>query len=170
MYQLCRTLNALFVLVLGGVLIGGYMVQFLLHEQPCPLCMLQRLAMLGIACGPLLNLRFGMKPIHYGFSILCALFGDSVSLRHIALHICPGFPKFGEPIWGLSLYSWAFLVFACSLFAIAILLMMHTREIEEREHTGLNRLEKSAFALIVFLALANATTTFLSCGFGPCEG
>ncbi|GAE69859.1 hypothetical protein JCM18909_3121 [Cutibacterium acnes JCM 18909] len=43
----------LFVLAYIGVLAGGFIVQFGLHEFPCPLCMLQRYSMMLASLGPL---------------------------------------------------------------------------------------------------------------------
>jgi len=48
---LARRLNAVFVLAMCAMLLGAYGVQFILRELPCPLCLLQRAGMLGVACG-----------------------------------------------------------------------------------------------------------------------
>lgn len=159
-----RTLNALFILVLVGVLCSGYFVQFDFHEQPCPLCMLQRLSMIGVASGLLLNLRFGIRPAHYGISLLSALLGAAVAVRQISYHICPNFPAFEKPIFGLNLYTWGFIVFACSIFAIAVLQILN-RYSEEKP---LSRFEKLAYLALFLVALANAITTYLECGLTPC--
>ena len=56
------------------VLIAAFVFQVGLHELPCPLCLLQRLGLLGIAFGTLLNLRYGTRVIHYALSCLSAIF------------------------------------------------------------------------------------------------
>jgi disulfide bond formation protein DsbB len=163
-------LNALMVIVLAAVLTGGYIVQFVRNEEPCPLCMLQRLAMIGIACGALFNLRFGIKPLHYGISLLSMLFGTAVSLRQIALHICPEFPTFGEPVLGLDLYAWAFLVFKCSTLAIAIMLILYDKKSDTDKIPKVGVLGTIAFVFIFLICMANVFTTFSKCGWGPCQG
>ena len=55
--------------------IGAYWIQFVEGEFPCPLCLLQRLAMLGVAIGAMMNLRFGVRTSHYAVTIFSAIFG-----------------------------------------------------------------------------------------------
>ncbi len=162
-----RGLNALMAIVISFVLLSAYYVQFVLEEEPCCLCMLQRLGMISVACGNLLNLRFGIRPSHYGLSIISALCGASVSLRQISLHVCPQFPTFGEPMMGLSLFTWAFLVFLCSIVGVALLLFFYNPERSAKKPSHLNWFEKLPFGLLFAIALANVVTTFIQCGFGP---
>lgn len=161
MVQLQKILNALFIFVLSFVLIAAYFYQYLKHEEPCPLCLLQRLGMIGIATAIFMNLRFGIKPQHYALAILSALVARLVSLRQIGLHVCPDFPTFGEPVFGYDLYVWALLVFSCSIFACAALLILYGffKNLNYEPTWGL--LEKSAFALLVLITSANIITTLL---------
>src|SRR5438309_1966573 len=122
--RLARTLNAALAIILMLILSAAYYQQYFKHETPCPLCLLQRLGMIGVAFGAVLNLRFGIQPLHYGFSLLSAFFGGSVSVRQILLHICPGSPIFGYPVFGLSLYTWAFFTFCASIVAMILLLFL----------------------------------------------
>ncbi len=161
-------LNALLIFVICGVLLGAYDIQFFHHEQPCPLCLLQRLAMIGIACGALMNLRFGIQPLHYGISLLSLTFGASVSLRHIALHICPQMPPAGEAVLGFHLYVWAFLVFGCSLLAITIMLMLYDKKTDGVKPKKMSILFMLAFAILLITTFTNVITTFLQCKWGVC--
>lgn len=161
-------LNSLFPIVLAGIILAAYYIQFAKHEEPCPLCMLQRLAMIGVATGPLLNLRFGISTIHYGISLFSAVFGSAVSLRQICLHICPGFPSFGEPVLGFSLYTWAFVVFCSSIFVIALLLILHRPSNDYPAPRKVGLLGILAFALIFIVAFADIITTIQDCGLTAC--
>lgn len=161
-----RTLNAAMALVLMGVLASAYYQQFSRSEQPCPLCMLQRLGMIGVAVGVLMNLRFGIRVQHYGLSLFSAFFGGFVSARQILLHVCPGFPIFGFPVLGISLYTWAFIVFLCCLIAIIGFLFFYSPE--DKLLRPMNFFEKFAFIVVVFLTLMNTVTTFSECGVGFC--
>ncbi len=164
-----RDLNALMIVVLGGVLLSAYGVQFIFHEQPCPLCLLQRLGMLGVACGALLNVWFGVRMAHYGLCLLSAIFGGFVALRQISLHVCPGFaPPFGIPVLGLSLYTWSFFVFVCVVFGVAVLLFLYDPKDSQAEIAPPNGFGRFACGLIFCIALANIVTTFLHCGLGIC--
>jgi len=158
------------VLILSGILLGAFGVQFIMHEEPCPLCMLQRLGMIGVASGALLNLWFGVRMSHYGLCLLSALMGGFVALRQISLHVCPGLPAFGLPVLGLSLYTWSFIVFVCVVLGIACLLFLYDPEETPKEPVQQGFWSKFAFGLILFIALTNIATTFWQCGLGPCEG
>lgn len=156
------------VIVISAVLLGALIIQLFKHEEPCPLCLLQRLGMLGIAAGALMNVKFGPQKAHYGLSLLGAFSGGFVALRQIALHVCPGFPTFGIPFWGLSLYTWSFIVYVSSIVYIAFLLLIFNKTDKSVETSKVNWLGYPAFGLIFFVALANIVTTFSLCGFGPC--
>lgn len=157
-------MNLCFIWVLFFVLLGSYIYEFTRHLHPCSLCILQRLAMIGVACALLMNCRFGIKVQHYGLAILSALLGRIFSLRQIAMHLCPEFPSAGEAVLGLDLYVWAFLVFTLSIFACAILTMFYgyTRKLEFPITWRLA--EKCTLGAIVLIALANFVTTFVEFG------
>lgn len=162
-----KNLNAIVIIILSGILLSAFGVQLIEKEMPCPLCMLQRLGMIGVGIGFMLNLKFGIKPAHYGFSLISALVGGAVALRQISLHVCPQFSKFGLPVLGLSLYTWSFIVFACVVFVIAILLFMY-RGLDDKD-LKMNGLGKFASILIFIVVFANVITTLIQCGLGPCE-
>ena len=161
-----RTLNAILVYILMAVICSAFFVQFVWQETPCPLCLLQRVGMIGVAFGALLNLKFGISRLFYAISLLSALSGSAVAIRQIALHICPGEAQpFGSPVFGLSLYVWSFIVFICSVTYIAICLMVND-ETKVKE----TLFEKGAFWLTVFVVMVNLIATIFQCGFfGPCE-
>jgi disulfide bond formation protein DsbB len=80
--------------------------------------------MLGVAFGAMLNLRYGIRPSHYGVSLISAVFGACVSTRQILLHIVPGTGTsgYGSAVLGLHLYTWAFIVFAVVILLIGIVM------------------------------------------------
>ena len=112
----------LHVWVLGVcfVVIGAFLVQFVGRELPCPLCLLQRMAMLLAAMGPMFIIRRAMSvdsrpaadfSTGFGMSILASVLGLAISGRQTLLHILPGDPGYGGAVFGLHLYTWAFIVF-----------------------------------------------------------
>ncbi len=163
-----KVLNVLFLYVICAVLLSAYLYQYVLNEEPCPLCLLQRLAMLGIGVSLFMNLRFGIKVQHYGLAILSALLGRIVALRHIGIHVCPEFPEFGKQILGLDLYIWSYIVFTCSIFAVAVLLILKGFSKSESFEPIWGFWGKLGFWLLFFLALSNAVTTYLECGWTIC--
>ncbi len=164
--QTVRTLNALMAIILMGIVTGAYYQQYVRHETPCPLCLLQRLAMIGASVGVLMNLRFGIRMRYTAFTLLSALFGGVVAGRQICLHICPGFPVFGYPVFGLSLYTWSFIAFFCTVVGVMILLFLYMPDQSIKQ--SLNWFEKFAFFMVLLLTFANVITTLIECGLGPC--
>ena len=81
--------------------------------------------MIGIGAGLYLNLSVAVKTRHYGISLLWALLGLSVALRHNAHNFClpaedRGFLFFSHPIC-----VWSFLTFFLSIVGIGLLLCLH---------------------------------------------
>jgi disulfide bond formation protein DsbB len=97
---LAITLNALSLYAVALVLAAAFAAQLLLHELPCPLCLLQRIQFTVLAIGPILNIRFGPRPSHYALSLLAAAAGVAFSTRQILLHIMPGDSGYGSALLG----------------------------------------------------------------------
>src|SRR5260370_10636889 len=83
------TLNALSLYAVALVLAAAFAAQLLLHELPCPLCLLQRIQFAVLAIGPILNIRWSPRPSHYALSLLADAVGAAFSTRQILLHIMP---------------------------------------------------------------------------------
>ena len=115
-------INIVGILGLCIALGAGFFIEVFYHCTPCSLCFLQRLSMGGIAMGLLLNLRFGVRPQHYALSLLWALFGLFVALRHMAFNVCSEV-KDGFKVFSYGLYTWSFSIFFLSLLSIALLLL-----------------------------------------------
>ena len=73
--------NALGLYAIALVLSVAFAAQLLLDELPCPLCLLQRVQFALLAVGPMLNVRFGPRPSHYGLSLLVAVGGAAFAAR-----------------------------------------------------------------------------------------
>jgi disulfide bond formation protein DsbB len=127
-YLLTATLNA-WVLVL--ILAAAFAVQLIAGEPPCPLCVLQRIALMLCAFGPLyvlLQNRGGALTsrdlaIGNGIAIVSGLVGAAISTRQVLLHILPGDPGFGSPLLGLHLYTWCLIAFICQIAASGLMLI-----------------------------------------------
>ena len=148
-----RIFHLIALLLLAMPLLGAFGIQLLMHEIPCPLCLLQRVGMLGVAVGLMMNLRFGIRPLHYGISIVSALVGAAISTRQILLHIVPsadGITGYGDAVLGMHLYTWALVVFLASILGIALLMIgMKWGDISKREIIALGTAEKAVFFLFI---------------------
>ena len=85
-------MNALGLYAVALVLAAAFAAQFILHELPCPLCLLQRILFTALAVGPILNIRFGPRPSHYAMSLLAAVAGAVASTRQGCCTSCPATP------------------------------------------------------------------------------
>src|SRR5215471_16930898 len=121
--SLALTLNAFGLCAVALVLTVAFAAQLLLHELPCPLCLLQRIQFALLAVGPILNVRFGPRPSHYALSLLVAAAGAAFSMRQILLHILPGDPGYGSALLGYHYYTWAFIGFAVAIVLIGAMLL-----------------------------------------------
>ena len=168
--SIVQIFNGLGALTVFGVVFGAYGFQFVLLEPPCPLCLLIRLGMIGVGFGLALNVLFGPHVLHYGLALLAAMFGALTSLRQVMLHIVPGTGSYGDPAFGMHLYTWAFIVFVTITLAIAVVLFFQD---QFDEPAGPAPAAVRWMAIVVmsaglFLAGANVITTLLECGIGAC--
>ena len=164
----------LVVLAYSGVLLGGFAVQFGEDELPCPLCILQRMAMMLCVIGPLriiararrgdLDLRGYVAG--YGMSIVAAVVGMTISTRQILLHIDPGDPGYGDAVLGLHLYSWALVTFVIVVVFCGAMLVF-ARETLPVAPAGRTWALASTVVVGLFLALiaANLVSVFFEEGF-----
>lgn len=166
-----RNLNALGLLAIAAVLLFAFADQFLKHELPCPLCLLQRIGFVAVSSGLLLNIIFGARPAHYGFAIVSAVAGATVALRQVSLHVIPGTPGYGEPFMGMHFYTWAFVLFAAIILGLAIISSFAQQYahgqgyLPWRSQSVLCKVAISAFLIVV---AANVIAAFAECGPGVC--
>ena len=116
MPRLALVLNALGLYAIAGILLAAFVMQIVLQELPCPLCLLQRVAFVALAVGPILNLRYGPRPSHDALSLIAAVMGAGFAMRQVLLHIMPGMQASGRissgcmitagPSWASRSPSW----------------------------------------------------------------
>lgn len=164
------TLNALSLYAVALVLAAAFAAQLLLHELPCPLCLLQRLQFAVLAIGPILNVRFGPRPSHYAVSLLAAVAGAAFSTRQVLLHIMPGDAGYGTALLGYHYYTWALIGFAGAIVLLAAILLFD-RQFERDAATppaAPGAFAATAVWLVIALTALNVVSTLLECGFGAC--
>ncbi|MBC03539.1 MAG: disulfide bond formation protein B [Phycisphaerae bacterium] len=159
-----------------GVLIGAFFVQFVEKELPCPLCMLQRMAMMLAAMGPFLLIgrirstgSVGVETMAraYGMSILAAVLGLVMSSRQVLLHILPGDPGYGSAVFGMHLYSWGVVVFLAVL-VVSGLTMIMSRQLHIRKCSRPDSIATRIISWMFIVVIgANVVATFVESGFHP---
>ena len=113
------------------VILAAISTQFIGTDMPCPLCVLQRMAMMLIGIAAIWMVgqaRKGMLTLaayarSYGLMIVAAMLGATMSTRQIELHILPGDAGYGDAVLGLHLYAWALITFIVVIAYSAIMLM-----------------------------------------------
>jgi disulfide bond formation protein DsbB len=163
-------LNALGLYAIAAVLAAAFAAQVLLHELPCPLCLLQRIQFAMLAIGPILNIRQGPRPSHYALSLLAALAGAAFATRQVLLHIMPGDPGYGSALFGYHYYTWALIGFCVAAVLIALVLLFDSqfKTDEPSRSARAGAFVHTAVWLVIALTAANVASTLVECGFGPC--
>ncbi|MGH3709324.1 MAG: disulfide bond formation protein B [Pseudonocardiaceae bacterium] len=160
-----------YVLGMSAVLTGGFLVQFILGEFPCPLCILQRVFMMLATIGPIYIIarsRTGTVTTRdfatgYGLSIVASVCGAAVSIRHVLLHIKPPDPGYGSAVFGLHPYTWALITFTVSiLVAGASLALSYELEPIDSRAPALSAIVLWIFGAVI---LANVFVVFALEGF-----
>ncbi len=172
--EFARNMNALGALAVCLVLVLAFYFQLVLYELPCPLCLLQRVGFVAVGFGLGLNLLWGTRARNYGIVLVAAIFGISVSIRQILLHIVPGTGHYGSPVLGLHFYTWAGIAFGLVILGTAIMLVFEKQydlasDVRATERFGGSQLAKAVFFLILLLAALNVGSALLECGPGICD-
>lgn len=167
--QVSRGFNVMALVLVAGAILAAFFMQWQKHEIPCPLCLLQRAALLGIAIGLAMNLRFGAKPGHYAMIALATTVGLVIAGRQTLLHITPGSGAYGEALWGLHLYVWAFLLFAAlGVGTVLMSIWEWARASTPARTVRAHSLTMALMATVCLLALGNGIATVLECAIGMC--
>lgn len=160
------------ILEMTGVmfaLLMAFIIQFALHELPCPLCLLQRVGFLSIAFGFLLNIRFGRRPSHYAIALMSAIYTSFVALRQIALHVVPGTGSYGQAFMGLHLYTWSYVASMLVVFVTIVIMGMDKQyQPSTQQDSRLSTFIHLVFGVMFLLVAANLVSLFLECGFSQC--
>jgi disulfide bond formation protein DsbB len=171
-------LNELFFLammvVIAGILIAAMAMQYGRGELPCPLCLIERAAMLGICFGIMQNFRHGFSDRNLGFSLLFALVLLVVAVRQTLLDIYPrpGHEYVGSAILGLHMPVWSVVIATACIAAIALKLVILGSEQGKPGPRRGSRTAKAAAALsllVIAIAAVNFASVVVQCGVGQCH-
>jgi len=152
--------------------IAMYM-QYFLNEIPCPLCLLQRVAFLGIGYGAMMHFRGSPYIRAIGFALIFIFFLEIISLRQSLLDIYPrpGHQWVGSTVFGIHMPVWSFLISLIILLFIAldmIIVEQHTR-ISITKYFLLNKFANILTMLLIILCLINFISVILQCGLYNCH-
>ncbi|WP_251863647.1 disulfide bond formation protein B [Achromobacter sp. Marseille-Q4962] len=163
-----RAVNA--VVLLGVSLFLGLALfrQFVQGEPACPLCLLQRAALVLAGAGLLLNLRLGPSPLHYGMTIAAALAGMAAAGRQMLRHIAPDDPGHGALLGGLHFYTWTFMACAALIAFCALMLCMDRKWGDSAIKRRVPAAGAAVMALFFLASLGSVGGAFAQCEGGAC--
>ncbi len=174
--RLSATLNDLFLLammlVIAAILTMAMVLQYDDGEIPCPLCLLQRVAMFGVCLGIVLHFRHGYSARHTEISLLFALLLLIVAGRQTLLDIYPrpGHSFTGSAVLGLHMPVWSVIIATAILLAFAIkLAVLGDERLHDVASPLLTKLGGMLSFYVVALCLINFGSVLLQCGFGACH-
>jgi disulfide bond formation protein DsbB len=160
--------------VIAAVLLAAMFMQYAHGELPCPLCLLQRVAMLGVCFGLMQNFRHGFSDRNLGYSLLFSVFLLVVSIRQTLLDIYPrpGHEYVGSAVLGLHMPVWSILIAMALISAFAIKLCIIGTEdgAQPPNRNSLFGRAAAAVSLVVIaIALVNFGSVVVQCGVGECH-
>jgi disulfide bond formation protein DsbB len=166
----------LVMFVIAGILTAAMTLQYVNRELPCPLCLLERVAMLGVCFGIMLNFRRGFSYQNTGFSLLFAIVLLVISVRQSLLDIYPrpGHEYIGSAIFGIHMPIWSIIIALALLTAYAIKLAIlgddeYLREADVGEFPAIRRIADILSIYVIAICLINLVSVVLQCGFGECH-
>jgi disulfide bond formation protein DsbB len=162
--------------VLTGILTAAAVLQYAGGEIPCPLCLLERLAMFGIGYGVILNLRTGFAERNTGISLVFAVLLLIIAARQTLLDIYPrpGHEYIGSAILGLHMPVWSVVIALCVLAAFALKLTIlggddHRRANPIDSFPVLPAVARVLTGALILLCAVNFVSVIVQCGFGECH-
>jgi disulfide bond formation protein DsbB len=174
--RLPATLNDLFLLAMmltiAAILTVAMVLQYYGGEIPCPLCLLQRVAMFGVCFGIILHFRHGNSAQNTGVSMLFALLLLIVSVRQTLLDIYPrpGHSYIGSAVLGLHMPVWSVVIAVAILTAFAIkLAVLGGGDLgAARPSQALGRIARLLGLYMVAIGLINFASVAVQCGVDAC--
>jgi disulfide bond formation protein DsbB len=173
-----ETLTTLFylsmLLVIAAILTAAMGFQYLNGEIPCPLCLLQRVAMFGVCFGLIANFRNGYSDRNTGWSVLFALFLLIVSVRQTLLDIYPrpGHAYVGSAVFGIHMPVWSVLIATAILIAFGLkftILGGDGKRAGRKAAGALGQLAALASIYVIALCAINFVSVVVQCGLDACH-
>ncbi|GAB1582667.1 MULTISPECIES: disulfide bond formation protein B [Phyllobacteriaceae] len=174
------TLHYLYLLgmmaAIAAILTAAMTMQYVWGELPCPLCLLQRVALFGVCFGIMQQFRNGFSYQNTGLSLLFTIFLLVVSVRQTLLDIYPrpGHEYIGTAIFGLHMPVWSILIALALLIAYALKLILWggsdgLRNARLADYPVIRTLATLLSLYVIAIALVNFGSVVLQCGLNECH-
>lgn len=152
---------------------------FIKGESPCLLCGHERFGMIAVGVLGLFMVRYGVKIKYIALVFLCGFWFLFEGLRHVGNHAARDIGQgFGEAMFGLHTYTWAFVVYWVVILAMAVMLFfirkdnelgkeLLSSEVKIKDFCGYS---KAVLALSAFIIFANVLQFLITNGPPPFGG
>ena len=164
------------MLGVAAILTAAMALQYGNGELPCPLCLLERVALFGVCFGIMRNFRHGFAYRNTGLSLLWTIFLLVVSVRQSLLDIYPrpGHAYIGSPIFGIHMPVWSIIIALALLVAYAIKVTLvgsdaFMRTADIATFPTLKRIADAVSLYVIAILTINAVSVVVQCGFGECH-
>jgi disulfide bond formation protein DsbB len=168
-----RLVLLLMLAVVAVILTMAMVLQVAFGEIPCPLCLLQRVAMLGCCFGLVQQLRAEESQRGAGIGLIFALLLLVISARQTLLDIVPrpGHSYVGQAVFGLHMPVWSVVIAVALMagFAIRFALFGAPRAAAALEDSAMRRSARVLELYVVFICAINFVAVVLQCGLGECH-
>ena len=180
-----HTAMLLMMVAIAAILTVAMIFQYVKGELPCPLCLLERVALFGVCFGIMRNFRHGFAyrncrhGVAYPFtgpSLLWTIFLLVVSVRQSLLDIYPrpGHAYIGSPIFGVHMPVWSIVIALALLVAYAIKVTLvgsdaFMRTADIATFPTLKRIADAVSLYVIAILTINAVSVVVQCGLGECH-
>ena len=171
--MLDRLILWLMLLALAGILTAAMAIQFVGGDIPCPLCLLERVAMFGCCFGLIHQLRSGGSQRGVGIGLVFSVLLLLISARQTLLDLFPrpGHAYVGGAIFGVHMPVWSVFIAVALLlgFAVRLAIFGGPRVAPEAEVSTLRRLTYGLGLYVITICGINCLSVLIQCGFGECH-
>jgi len=161
------------LLVVAGILTAAMVMQYAFGELPCPLCLLQRVALFGVCFAVILGLREDDTARTTGLGLVFSIFLLIVSVRQTLLDIYPrpGHEYIGTAVLGLHMPVWSVLIALALLagYTLKLIAFGDTQRPHISSYPVLQRLTAVAAVYVIVLCAINLGSVVLQCGLDQCH-
>lgn len=168
-----RLVLLLMLAALAAILTVAMVMQLALGEIPCPLCLLERVALFGCCFGLIRQLRAEASERGSGISLVFALLLLVISVRQTLLDLFPrpGHAYIGQAVFGIHMPVWSVVIAVALLlgFAIRFALFGAPRGAADAGGAPMHRCARGLELYVVLLCALNFVAVVLQCGLGECH-
>lgn len=164
------------IVVISGILTAAMTMQYGYGELPCPLCLLQRLALFGVCFGIIQSFRHGFSYQNTGVSLLFATFLLIVSARQTLLDIYPrpGHAYIGSSVFGIHMPVWSVIIALCILtaFALKLTVLGGDKSLPDTgvdQYPAVSKIGSIVGLYVVVIGLVNTVSVLVQCGLNQCH-